>query len=136
MGPSGNVQGDFGPAGPVGAQKWRLTTANVTIESASSQGSADFTDLPVSSTSFVALAGYVVKHFYVSSKGIRNIYLSKPATGNWKATIVLANNLPSTTIPNCDITVFALAFVTNNVPTPGLGPGVPTGPITSVRYNS
>jgi hypothetical protein len=136
MGPSGSVLGYLGPVGPTGVQKWRLTTTTVTIDAASSEGAANFTDLPVSSTSFVVLAGYAIKQYYVSSLGIRNIYLSRPMTGYWNVTVDLVHYLPYTTIPYCTIVVFALAYVVDDAPTPGFGAGVPTGAIATVVHNS
>jgi len=57
-------------------------------------------------------------------------------TGNWQATVDLVHYLPYTTIPNCDVTVFALAYVVDNAPTLGFGAGVPTGSVTTTAYNS
>jgi hypothetical protein len=81
------------------------------------------------------LTGYVVKHFYVLSSGVRDVYLVKPDTGYWQAVVDLSNNLPGTTIPNCTVVVFALAYVVDDLPTPGYGPGVPTGPINTVVHS-
>jgi hypothetical protein len=143
VGPSGFTGGFTGPTGVTGSTgvaTWRLTTTTVVIPFGSAQGSADFTDLPVASTSFVALSGYVVNEFYTSTKGLLDVYISKPGSGYWTATAIFTNNVPSVyNIPPpqnpCSVTVFGLALIqTGETATPGLGPSFPTASIPTAKH--
>jgi hypothetical protein len=131
------VTGPTGFAGPTGLTGfqglsgipgWRLTSTTVTIEASSSEGTADFTDIP-SSLSLVVLAGYVVNNFYTSSKGLNKIFIAQ-GPAYWYADISLTQSLPGFTLFPATIQVFALAYTNNS----GVGSGFPTSPITTNVY--
>jgi hypothetical protein len=82
------------------------------------------------------LAGYVFKQYRPLTKGIQDVYVHPPVGGStyWQVTIDLVNYPYN---PGVILTVFVFAFLNNsNTADPGLGAGVPTGPVTTTVFSS